>query len=52
MWQGLQEITDYKNSHVTLPDKLNAFFAHFEDNAVPPLQLANTDCPTPSPWLT
>ncbi|XP_071183951.1 uncharacterized protein [Salvelinus alpinus] len=39
MWQGLQEITDYKKktSHVmdtdvTLPDKLNTFFADFEDN--------------------
>ena len=38
MWQGLQEITDYKKktSHVTdtdvlLPDKLNTFF---EDNTV------------------
>ena len=42
MWQGLQTIADYirKTSHVAdidvlLPDKLNTFFAHFEDNAVP-----------------
>ena len=40
MLQGLQEITDYKKktSHVTdtdvlLPDKLNTFFACFEDNS-------------------
>ena len=45
MWQGLKEITDYKNknshvtdTNVTLPDKLNTFFAHFEDNTVPPSQ--------------
>ena len=58
MWQGLQEITDYKNknSHVTdtdvtLPDKLNTFFARFEDNTVPPSRPANKDCaPSPSPW--
>ena len=43
MWQGLQENMDYKKktSHVTdtevpLPDKLNTFFARFEDNTVPP----------------
>ena len=59
IWQGLQEIMDYKkkNSHVTdtdvtLPDKLNIFFACFEDNTVPPSRPANKDCPTPSPWLT
>ena len=41
MWQGLQ--TDYKgktsyaeDTDVLLPDKLNTFFAHFEDNKVPP----------------
>ena len=51
MWQGLQEIKDYKKktSHVsdtdiTLPDKLNTFFARFEDNTVPPSQPANKDC--------
>jgi hypothetical protein len=40
MWHGLQEITDYKKktSHFTdtdvlLPDKLNSFFACFEDNS-------------------
>jgi hypothetical protein len=37
MWQGLQETTDYKkkssnitDTNVTLPDKLNTFFACFE----------------------
>jgi hypothetical protein len=50
MWQGLQEITDYKkNSHVLdtdvmLPDKLNTSFAHFKDSTVPPSWLANKDC--------
>ena len=41
MWQGLQSITDYKNktspvadTDVLLPDKLNNFFARFEDNTV------------------
>ena len=48
MWQGLQEIMDYKKktSHVTdtdvtLTDKLNTFFARFEDNTVPPSRIAN-----------
>ena len=43
MWQGLQSITDYKKKtspvtypNVLLPDKLNNFFACFEDNTVPP----------------
>jgi hypothetical protein len=45
MWQGLQEITDYKNSRVMLPDKLITFFARFEDNTVPPSRLANKYCP-------
>ena len=38
MWQGLQSITDYKKKtspvgeiNVLLPDKLNNFFARFED---------------------
>ena len=42
MWQGLQSITDYKkktspvvDTNVLLPDKLNNFFARFEDNTVP-----------------
>jgi hypothetical protein len=42
MWQDLQTITDYrgKTSHVAdtdvlLPDKLNTFFARFEDDTVP-----------------
>ena len=54
MWQGLQEITDYKSKQpttsdtdVTLPDKLNTFFAHFEDNTVPPSRPANKDCTPP-----
>jgi predicted ribonuclease toxin of YeeF-YezG toxin-antitoxin module len=39
MWRGLQTITDYKKktspvTDVLLPDKLNNFFAHFEDNTV------------------
>jgi hypothetical protein len=58
MWQGLQEIKDYKkkNSRVTdtdvaLPDKLNAFFARFKDNKVPPSRHTNKDCTPPSsPW--
>jgi hypothetical protein len=40
MWQGLQTIADYKRktSHIVetdalLPDKINTFFAHFEDNS-------------------
>ena len=51
MWKGLQEITYYKkkSSHVTdtdvtLPDKLNTFFARFEDNTVPPTWPAPKDC--------
>jgi hypothetical protein len=54
MWQGLQEITDYKNkaSHATdtdvkLPDKLKTFFANFEDNTVQLSQLANKVCAPP-----
>jgi hypothetical protein len=42
MWQGLQPITDYKkktnpvvDEDVLLPDRLNNFFARFEDNTVP-----------------
>jgi lipopolysaccharide biosynthesis protein len=61
MWQGLQEITDYKKktSHVTdtdvtVPDKLNTFFVRFEHNTVPPLLPADKDYPSPppSPWPT
>jgi hypothetical protein len=54
MWQGLQETTDYKKktSHVTdtdvmLPDKLNTFFVHFEDNTVPLSRPANKNCAPP-----
>jgi hypothetical protein len=43
MWQGLQAITDYKGktSHFTdtdvlLLDKINIFFARFEENTMPP----------------
>ena len=42
MWQGLQLITDYKRKtnpvadhDALLPDRLNNFFARFEDNTVP-----------------
>ena len=42
MWQSLQSITDYKRKtspiadhEVLLPDKLNNFFARFEDKTVP-----------------
>jgi hypothetical protein len=51
MWQGLQTIMDYKKktSHVAdtdvlLPDKLNTFFACFEDNTVSPTRPATKDC--------
>jgi hypothetical protein len=51
MWQGLRTITDYKGktSHVTdtdvlLPDKLNTFFARFEDNTVPLTRPSTKDC--------
>jgi hypothetical protein len=51
MWQGLQTITDYKGktSHdadtdVFLPEKLNTFFARFEDNTVPLVRPAPKDC--------
>ena len=50
MWQGLQTITDYKKKtrhvadiEVLLPDKLNSFFACFEDNTVPPTRTATKD---------
>jgi hypothetical protein len=51
MCQGLQTITDYKgktsyivDTDVLLPDKLNTFFACFEDNTVPQTQPAPKDC--------
>ena len=51
MWQGLQTITDHKgktrhvaDTNVLLPDKLNTFFACFEDNTVPPTRPATKDC--------
>ena len=51
MWQGLQTITDYKgktrqvaDTDVLLPDKLNTFFTHFEDNKVQLTRPATKDC--------
>jgi hypothetical protein len=51
MRQGLQKITDNKRktSHVSdnnvlIPDKQNTFYAHFEDNTVPPTLPATKDC--------
>jgi hypothetical protein len=51
MWQGLQKITDYKRktSHVAdtdvlLTDKLNTFFARFEDNTMPLSRPTTKDC--------
>uniref|UniRef100_A0A4W5RC75 RAS related 2 n=1 Tax=Hucho hucho TaxID=62062 RepID=A0A4W5RC75_9TELE len=48
-------VTD-RGSHVTdtdvsLPDKLNTFFARFGDNTVPPLKFQEQECP-PSPEPT
>ena len=50
MWQVLQTITDYKEktshvvaSYVLIPNKLNTFFARFEDNTVPPTWSATKD---------
>ncbi|XP_071264702.1 CD5 antigen-like [Salvelinus alpinus] len=47
-WQGLQSITDYKkktspvaDTNVLLPDKLNNFFARYEDKTVPVTWPAN-----------
>ncbi|CDQ73384.1 unnamed protein product [Oncorhynchus mykiss] len=51
MWQGLQSITDYKkktspvaDQDVLLPDRLNNFFARFEDNTVPLTRPATKTC--------
>ena len=51
MWQGLQSITDYKkktspiaDTDVLLPDKLNNFFARFEENTVPLTRPASKTC--------
>ncbi|KAK6314000.1 hypothetical protein J4Q44_G00154590 [Coregonus suidteri] len=59
MWQGLQTITDYnrKTSHVAdtdglLPDKLNKFFARFEDNTVHRRGQLPRTIRSPSPWWT
>jgi hypothetical protein len=48
MWQGLQTIMDYKGKDVAekevlLPDKLNTFFARFDDNSVPLTQATHED---------
>jgi hypothetical protein len=51
MWQGLQTIMDCKmktspiaDIDVLLPDKLNNFFACFEDNTVPMTWPATKNC--------
>ena len=51
MWQGLQSITDYKkktspvaDTDVLLPDRLNNFFARFEDSTVPLTWSATKTC--------
>ena len=51
MWQGLLTITEYKrktshvaDTNVLLLDRLNTFFARFEDNTVPPTWPAVKDC--------
>jgi hypothetical protein len=51
MWQDLQTIMGYKRktSHIVdtdvlLPDKLNTFSAHLEDNTVPLTRLTTQDC--------
>ena len=51
MWQGLQLIMDYKkktspvaDQDVLLPDRLNNFFARFEDNIVPLTWPATKTC--------
>ena len=51
MWQGPKSITDYKKKtspiadiNVLLPDKLNNFFARFEDNTVPLTRPATKAC--------
>ena len=51
MWQGLQSITDYKrknspvaDNNVLLSDRLNNFFARFEENRVPLTRPATKTC--------
>ena len=51
MWQVLQSITDYKkktspvvDADVLLPEKVNNFFASFEDNTVPLTRPATKAC--------
>ena len=50
MWQGLQTITDYKGkssyelpSDTSLPDELNAFYAHFGASNTEPCVRAPAD---------
>ena len=43
IWQGLQTIMD-NHINVLLPDKLNNFFARFEENTVPLTRPATKDC--------
>ena len=59
MWHGLQEIMGHKkktsyitDTDVTLPDKLNPFFARFEDSTVPPSWPLTRTAPLPSLWPT
>ena len=42
MWQG--KSNHVADADILLPDKLNIFFARFEDNTVPPTQSAPKDC--------
>jgi hypothetical protein len=40
------------DTDVMLPDKLNTFFAHFEDNTVPPSRPANKVCALKNRYLS
>ena len=52
MWQCLQTITDFKREKQSCPDKLNTFFARFEDNTVPPtIPLAASSEHAQTCWL-
>ena len=58
MWQGLQSIMDYKKEtspvadiEVLFPDKLNNFFARFENNTVPLTRPATKACVLSSTWV-
>ena len=39
-----RKTSNVTDTDVLLPDKLNTFFAHFEDNTVPPTWPATKDC--------